>query len=77
MGVRFAKNAEGLAVRAMDAIRLIGEGLAAETDALDGMNDGAVGLNSIARTLNLVDTADVGVSTPLGLETPELPPVVC
>lgn len=76
LGLFCPKKDEGLAVRAMDAVLAIGEGLAAETDALDGLNDGAVGRNSNARTLNLVEMADVGVSVPRGLETPDVAAVV-
>ena len=63
---------DGVAVRAIEAVRAMGEGEAAVTEALEGLNEGAVGRNSRALALNLLDTAEVGVSVPRGLERPEL-----
>lgn len=71
LGLRCPKNAVGLAVLATEATLPMGDGLAALVDGAVGLKAGAVGLNSRARTLNLVETADVGVSVPLGLDKPE------
>lgn len=71
LGLRGPKNADGLAALATEATLPIGDGLAAVVDDDVGLKAGAVGRNSIARTLSFVDTAEIGVSVPRGLERPD------
>ena len=62
-GLREPKNMEGLAARDTDRVRCIEAGLDGVLEVAAGLKAGAFtfGRNSMALTLNFVETAEVGV----------------
>lgn len=75
LGLREPKNADGLAAREIDRVLWTDDGLDGAFEGAVGLKVGALalGLNSMAFTLNFVETAEVGVCTldRCGLEMPD------